>query len=351
MIKHCFLLLGASALVAFAQLGAVDSDRLQSVVSAQSGVLLRIKSVTDVPASAVQPSSTTSSGATSDAEAKPEGRVEASTSSVPDKPVTVLRLGTGFFVSGDGLIVTNATVVHDAKRVWYEVDGQPYLAELVGYDVSTNLALLRAKTMPPHVVSVNLSDSVSLPALGTMLVRMSLPMDFGPTPSVGIVQGLETQIGEKAFPTRYLRVQLSSGPGEAGSPLFDTQGRFVGMTVSVMPEIGATFVIPARAIAWVKDALLAGAGKMSYPYFGFFADEDRSSGILQLIVKGVEANSPAVSSGLKVDDVIVAVAKKPCNNRSDLRDAAFFTKPGQYLDLTVRRSGTDVPIAIQAQGK
>jgi S1-C subfamily serine protease len=193
---------------------------------------------------------------------------------------------------------------------------------------------------------------MGLPSVGSVLIRMSLPMEFGPTPALGIVQGAETQLGVKAFPTRYLRVQLSTGPGEAGSPVFDAQGRFVGMTVAVLPEIGASFILPARAIAWVRDGLLADSGVMRYSYFGFHAEEDRSGSVpMQLAVNGIDPKSPAESAGLKEGDVIVTVAKRLCGSLSDLRDAAFYTKPGQYLDLTVRRGGVEIPIAIQAQAQ
>jgi S1-C subfamily serine protease len=319
-------LLAILSLFIFAALGAqVDSTgqaRLGEIVATHTSALLRIKASADAPAA--------------------DGQT----------PQTILRVGTGFFVSSQGLIITNASLVHEAKRLWYEADGVPYLAELKGVDASTNVALLEAKTLPRQFSSISLSDTVSLPAVGSTLLRLSIPMEFGVTPTTGIVQGADSQFSSRPFPTRYLRVQLTTGPGEAGSPIFDLQGRFVGMTVAALPEMGATYVLPARALAWVRDGLLSASGGALYGYFGFNAQEERSAADgLRLIVKNVENPGPAATAGLKVGDVITQAARKPVSGIGDLRDAAFYTRPGQYLDLQVQRGSQSLPLAIQASAK
>jgi len=299
-----------------------DENRIQKVVQTHAAALVRIKASVEVPAK--------------------EDKEDSA---------TLLRLGTGFFINSDGLIVTNASIVHKAQRIWYEIDGVPYLAVLKGVDVSTNVALLQAKTMPETFSSVNLSDTISAPSIGSLLVKLSLPMEFGPTPSLGLMQGADSDFGARAFPTRYLRVQLGAGPGEAGAPVFDLQGRFVGMTVATVPEVGASYVLGARALNWVREGILSSAKAHRIPsYFGFNAQEVKVAGEgIVLEVKSISDNSPAAKAGLKVGDRIMMAAAKPSKNIADLRDAVFFTKPGQYLDLKIVRDGKEKAVALLAE--
>lgn len=318
-----------------------DEGRLQSIVDRQGPVLVRVKASVEVV-----PAEEGSTPAVTDA--KTEEKAPAA-----DKTETksFLRLGTGFFITADGQIITNASVVDGAKRLWYEVDGVPYLAEVKGIDISTNIALLQAKTLPKNFSTVNLADSVTLPTVGTFLTRLSLPLEFAPTPTVGIVQGSETQFGTRAFPTRYMRVQMNTGPGEAGAPVFDLQGRFVGVNVAVLPELEASYILPARALSWVREGL-ASSGGHTYSYFGFNVEESHTADApTRLVVKNVDDKGPAASAGLKVNDIVVEAGRRPANTISDLRDAAFFTKAGQYLDLKISRNGKETNVSIQAQGK
>jgi serine protease Do len=317
-----------------------DEGRLQGLLQTQKGVLVRVKSIAEDKPIVLEETGrpqNVSLGA-KEVSAKDEGKKE---------PKTFLRLGTGFFVSSDGLILTNASVVDQAKRVWYEVDGIAYLAEVKGVDVPTNLALLQAKTMPKKFSTVNLTDSVTLPQAGSFLVRLSLPMDFPSTPTVGMVQGADTQFGMKAFPTRYLRVQLNTGPGEAGAPVFDLWGKFVGVTVAVLPELQATYVLPGRAVDWVCSNMTP-KGRQ-YGYFGFNVEEDHSvEDSTRLIVKTVDPKGPAIAANIKEGDIIEMAGGKEAATLGDLRDAAFYTKPGQYLDLKIKRGNEEMNVSVQA---
>jgi serine protease Do len=324
-----------------------DEGRLQAIVEHQSGVLVRVKAAVEERAA---PAADDASVKANDKNISKNEIKDEKKSEPKSEPKTFLRLGTGFFVSSDGQIITNASIVDNAKRLWYEVDGMPYLAELKGIDAPTNIAILQAKTMPATIPTVNLADNVTLPQTGSLLVRLSLPMDFPATPSVGIMQGADTQFGLRAFPTRYLRVQMNTGPGEAGAPVFDLQGRFVGITVAVLPELEATYVLPARALSWVRETMKP-EGRV-YSYFGFNVDEDHSlSDGTRLVVKNIDEKGPAAKADLRVGDVVTEAAHRGAFSISDLRDAAFYTKPGEYLDMKVRRDNRTIAVAVQAVEK
>jgi len=321
-----------------------DEGRLQGLLKAQSGVLVRVKSIVED-----KPIVLEETGRPQNVSASAKNETAGKSDDKKD-PKTFLRLGTGFFISTDGLILTNASVADQAKRIWYEVDGVPYLAEVKGIDIPTNLALLQAKTMPKKFSTVNLTDSVILPQTGSFLVRLSLPMDFPATPSLGIVQGADTQFGLKAFPTRYLRAQFNTGPGEAGAPVFDLQGKFVGITVAVLPELQATYILPSRAVNWVCSNITP-QGRV-YSYLGFNVDEEHSADEgAKLIVKTVDPKGPAVAANLKEGDQIEMAGGKEACVLGDLRDAAFYTKPGQYLDLKIKRGTEEINTSVQAVEK
>jgi S1-C subfamily serine protease len=318
---------------------------LQAIIERQSSVMVRVKASVEVPA---EDEAKTDQNGQAQKDSK-NSKDSKESKEAKKEPEVVLRLGTGFFVSGDGQIITNASIVDHAKRLWYEVDGVPYLAEVKAVDIPTNIALLQAKTLPKNFSTVNLADTVTMPLPGAMLLRLSLPLEFPVTPTIGLVQGADTQFGMRALPTRYLRVQMSTGPGEAGSPVFDMQGRFVGVNVAALPELGSGYVLPARAVSWIRENLAAGG--QNYGYFGFRVEEEHSSVTgTRLKVQSVDEKGPAAEN-LRVGDVVVEAGRKLALSLSDLRDAVFYVKPGQYLDLKVKRGDKEINVAVQAVEK
>ena len=128
-------------------------------------------------------------------------------------------IGSGFFISSKGLVLTNASIVNNPDRVWVEHRGVDYAAEIVGDDRPSNVALLSLDTLPEKFGFFHLADSAELPAVGQMVVRLSMPLRFGPSPRMGMVAGFETEFGGQMFPCKYIRVTLGAGPGEGGRGL------------------------------------------------------------------------------------------------------------------------------------
>jgi len=124
----------------------------------------------------------------------------------------------------------------------------------------------------------------------------------------------------------------------------------VGVTVAVIPELGATYVLPARALSWVRETMTPNG--RNYGYFGFNVDEEHTAADgVRLVVKTVDEKGPAAASGLRVGDNIIQASRKMATTIADIRDAAFYTKPGQYLDLKIRRGNVETSISVQAVDK
>lgn len=249
-------------------------------------------------------------------------------------------IGSGFFISRQGLVLTNATIANEPDRVWVEHEGVDYAGELVGIDGPTNLALLRLDTVPEHFGFFHLGDSAELPAVGQMVVRLSMPLYFGPSPRLGLVAGHESELGVRLFPCKYIRVTIGAGPGEGGAAYLDLSGRLIGIQVATLAEIDDySYVLPARAALRIRDDLLF-SGEVSFGWMGFKVREQTSvADGRRLVLESVDAESPAEAAGLLAGDVLLTIGDYGVRDIDDLRNAMFYTRVGQFVEVGVRRDG------------
>lgn len=256
-------------------------------------------------------------------------------------------IGTGFFISNQGLVLTNASVVHQPDRVWVEHRDVGYSAEVVGSDASSNLALLRLDTLPREFGYLHLADSTEMPAIGRFVIRLSMPLDFAPTPDLGLVAGFESRFGGRFFPCKYIRTSIGAAPGDGGAAYLDLSGRLVGLQVGSLPEVGATYVLPARAAMRLRDDFLF-TGEISYGWIGFEVREESNvqSG-KRLALAEVIPGAPAEDAGLRADDILVRVGEFSVKSVDDLRNAMFYTRVGQYVTVGVHRDGQPMEFSVR----
>ncbi len=260
---------------------------------------------------------------------------------------TLLFVGTGFFVTREGHVLTNANITGGADRVWVEHDGVAYAAQPLGNDPVSNLALIQLTTLPKKFSFLRTGDATDLAPMGSFLESIGCELGQDPGPSLGIVTGWNTNYGERALPTTYLRTDIASDGGEGGSPVFDLNGRFVGLMVASLPEIRSSFVLPAKAVQRVLDDLMS-SGHVSYGYLGIQTREraDPKTG-RRVFVEGVEPKSPADTAGIKPGDILTAIGNTPIRGDEDLRNATFFTRPGIFLTLHIRRGDQDLDLPLR----
>lgn len=248
-------------------------------------------------------------------------------------------IGSGFFISRQGLVLTISSIVNHPDRVWVEHRGVEYAAELVGVDYPTNLALLRLDTLPEDFGFFHLADSAELPSIGQMVVRLSMPLRFDPSPRLGLVAGFESEFGGKLFPCKHVRVTIGAGPGEGGAAYLDLSGRLLGIQVGTLTEVDSSYVLPARAALRIRDDLLF-SGEVAFGWMGFQVRESSSVAHgRRLLLESVDADSPAETAGLLPGDTLIRIGDYEIRGIDDLRNAIFYSRVGQFVEVEVSREG------------
>ncbi len=267
-------------------------------------------------------------------------RVSAAFENAGEGGKTRVDIGTGFFISRDGHVLTNANSTSGADRIWVVHNEISYAAEMLGGDSYTNISLLRVLSIPTKFRFLHLTDSPELPAVGTMVLRISALLEFDPSPSFGLVTGTESRFGSNIFPVPYIRTDIPGGPGEGGSPLLDLNGKLIGILVYALPsEVQGSYSLPARAALRIRDDLHF-SGKINYGWIGIEVEplSSRQEGS-QVVIEKVIPETPAEKAGLLSGDVLVALGDSDIDEVSDVSEAVFYLRENQFVGVRVRRSG------------
>lgn len=275
-------------------------------------------------------------------------RIKAAYENGNDSGQVSLRVGTGFFISSDGLILANTSVTEGARRIWVEQGEVSYVAELVAADSETNIALLRVKDQPQGSFSFIPVDEHSFPEVGTLMLSIGCALEFDPAPRLGLVSGQDSNFGQRIFPTAYVRTTIPANPGEGGSPVLDLNGRLLGMIVASLPEVGASYVIPASAINKVRDDLLL-SGVVQYGWIGIEVEaRPREKGDpAPLLITDVSPGGPAAQAGVLVGDRVIQINGDPVQSINLMRHQFFLSRVGQYMDFELERDGAKVDAGVR----
>lgn len=262
-----------------------------------------------------------------------------------------LRVGTGFIISRDGHILTNSSIAYGADRLWAEHQDIPYMLEEVGHDPSTNVSLLKFITPPPEFTIIPLSNGGNSPAITSFVLGVTMPLEFDPSPSWGIISGRESYFGNRFFPAVYLRTTIPAAPGSGGSPVFDLQGQFVGMVVASVPDIFSSYVLPARALIRVRDELLF-SGRVSHAFLGIEINEETAVEFgRRVTVTDVLKEGPADQAGIRAGDILIEFAEHRIERFHDFVDAVFFVRPGQEVSVVLWREEEKITTSMKVQSR
>ena len=148
-----------------------------------------------------------------------------------------------------------------------------------------------------------------------------------------------------------LRSSLALGPGEVGAPVFDLNGRFVGITHAALPDLKSSFLLPAKACKRIRDDLLL-SGEVEYGWFGITTTRKiNDTNSFEVVINGFIDDSPAQKSNLKVGDVLLNVGNYKIYSQGDLANASFFSEPGTILDFKVKRNGKELSIPLSVKSR
>ena len=264
--------------------------------------------------------------------------------------------GSGFIVSADGLILTNAHVVRDAKEVTVKLsDRREFSAKVLGTDPVTDVAVLRidARGLP----TVRLGDPKQL-EVGDPVLAIGAPYGLEQSATQGIVSAKGRSLpGDSVVP--FIQTDAAVNPGNSGGPLFDGSGAVVGINAQIYSQSGGfqglSFAIPIDVALKVKDQIVA-TGKASHARLGVMVQDlnqalahsfglERPDGAL---IANVAPGSAAAAAGLKPGDVVTAVNGEPVTRSGMLSSLIGLSAPGESVKLKVwrERASRDVQIKL-----
>jgi serine protease Do len=265
----------------------------------------------------------------------------------PTKPSPSLAQGSGFFISPDGLVVTNNHVVEDAEDITVTMeDGEKYPAKVIGTDPRTDVALIKVnaegKTFP-YVEFTNKD-----PRVGDWVLAVGNPFGLGGTVTAGIISAHNRDIG--SGPYDYLQIDAAVNRGNSGGPSFDLDGRVVGMNTAIFSpsggNVGIAFAVPAALVKEVVTQLQS-HGTVDRGWLGVViqnVSDDIADSIGMTEAKGamitkVTEDGPAAKQDLKAGDVIVAVNGEKIDDSRDLARKIAELHPETDVKLAIVRYG------------
>ncbi len=263
-------------------------------------------------------------------------------------------LGSGFIISADGYILTNAHVVEKADEVLVKLtDKREFKAKVIGTDRRTDVALLKieAKALP----AVNLGDPNKM-KVGEWVVAIGSPYGFENSVTAGIVSAKGRALPGDNF-VSFIQTDVAVNPGNSGGPLFNLHGEVVGVNSQIYSRtggyMGLSFAIPID-VAMDIVGQLKGSGKVSRGRLGIQIQEvspelAASFGLKEAqgaLVAMIEKGSPAEKAGMQPGDVILKFEGKPVPNSSELPRMVGSTKPGSKTRVEVWRNRATKELSI-----
>ncbi len=255
--------------------------------------------------------------------------------------------GSGFIVSAEGIILTNAHVVRDAKVVTVKLtDRREFIAKVLGADPKTDVAVLKidAKNLP--VVALGKPGDLKV---GEWVLAIGSPFGFENSVTAGVVSAKGRSLpDDSAVP--FIQTDVAVNPGNSGGPLFNTRGEVIGINSQIYSRSGGyqgvSFAIPIDLASKIRDQIVA-HGKVEHARLGVSIQEvnqvladsfklDKPEGAL---VSGVEKGGPAAKAGIQAGDVIRKVDGRAVVSSGDLPAAIGIAVPGDKVQLEVWRQG------------
>ena len=269
-------------------------------------------------------------------------------------PRAVQGVGSGFIVSPDGYILTNAHVVDGADKVTVKfTDKRELKAKVVGLDKMTDVAVIKVDASGLPVVRIG---DPAKTRVGEWVAAIGAPFGMERSVTSGIVSAKSRSLpNEQLVP--FIQTDVAVNPGNSGGPLFNMNGEVIGINSQIYSTtggyMGMSFAIPIDVAMKVKDQLVAN-GKVTRGRIGVAVQEvtpqlARSFGLDKphgALVSSVDASGPAAKSGLQPGDVIVSFAGKPVDASGALPALVAGTKPGETVDMRIVRDGKEQTLKV-----
>jgi serine protease Do len=261
-------------------------------------------------------------------------------------------VGSGFILSSDGLVMTNAHVVEGADEVLVTLpDKREFKAKIIGSDKRSDVAVIKIEAS--GLPAVKIGDTNRL-KVGEWVMAIGSPFGLENTVTAGIVSAKQRDTGEYL---PLIQTDVAINPGNSGGPLINMRGEVVGINSQIYSRSGGfqgiSFAIPIDEATRVSDQLRT-TGRVSRGRIGVQIDQvnkevAESLGLPKAqgaLVRGVEAGAPAALAGVEAGDVILKFGNNTIEKSSDLPRFVGNTKPGSKSTLTVFRKGTTKELTV-----
>ncbi len=267
-------------------------------------------------------------------------------------------VGSGFIISSDGVILTNAHVVDGADEVVVKLtDRREFKAKVLGTDKTTDIAAIKidAKNLPV----VKIGDP-SQTRVGEWVVAIGEPYGFENTVTAGIVSAKARALPQDSY-VPFIQTDAAVNPGNSGGPLFNLKGEVIGVNSQIFSHSGGfqglAFAVPIDLAVKVGDQL-AKNGKVEHGRLGVTIQEvtqalAQNFGLKSpngALVSSVQKDSPAAKAGIEPGDVIVKFNGKEINSSADLPPQVASMQPNTQATLEISRDGKtrEVPVTVGA---
>jgi Do/DeqQ family serine protease len=275
--------------------------------------------------------------------------------------------GSGVVISQDGYIVTNNHVVKGASKIEIVLnDKRSYVAEVIGTDPTTDLALLKVKETNLPFANYGNSDAVKI---GEWVLAVGNPFNLNSTVTAGIISAkgrniniLENNQGGLAPIESFLQTDAAVNPGNSGGALVNTNGELVGINTAIASNNGSyqgySFAIPVNIVKKVVSDLIE-FGAVQRAYIGLsiqdidakFAEEKQIKQLKGVYVNGLTENGAGELAGIKIGDVVTKVENVAVKGTSELLEQIGKFRPSDKINLTIIRNEKEIILPIVLKNK
>lgn len=264
-------------------------------------------------------------------------------------------LGSGFIISADGYILTNAHVIDRAEKITVRLtDKREFKAKVIGADKRTDVALLKIQATGLPKITIGDPDKVKV---GEWVVAIGSPFGFDSSVTAGIVSAKGRSLPQENY-VPFIQTDVAINPGNSGGPLFNMKGEVVGINSQIYSRsggyMGLSFSIPIDVAMDVVNQLRS-TGKVTRGRIGVTIQEVTreladSFGLPKVggaLISAVEKGGPADKAGVRVSDVILKFDGKVVKSSADLPHIVGMTRPGTKVDVQVWRKGyKDISLVV-----
>lgn len=270
--------------------------------------------------------------------------------------------GSGVIISADGYIVTNNHVIEGAQEIEVTLnDRRNYTAKVIGNDPSTDLALIQIEERKLPFIEFANSDLVKV---GEWVLAVGNPFNLNSTVTAGIVSAKSRKIDiihKDLAIESFIQTDAAVNPGNSGGALVNTNGELVGINSAIASNTGSytgySFAIPANLVKKVINDL-AQFGQVQRAFLGVnireidskFAKEKDLNQLNGVYINSILYGGAAESGGLQAGDIILKINDKNTNTVSELQEQVGMYRPGDKVNVGLKRGGKDLTINLELKG-